>query len=212
MVNKKLAIEDYVMFHSEDHFYSTGILKDIGQMKSGRTAYQAILVRDLRLYASRAHIYFSDSFDVSPSSVEAVCAEMERFNMDPSDEIEKMKQYQDRFNWKSESDNTTTMELTPGDYVGLYTGDDLYGTGMLRDIGRMTSGRILYEILLLNNIFQRQYPEKHFSSYADVRPVTVQEVKREIERKLANLQLSLDKMERGDTSLLEKKELSRIYG
>jgi hypothetical protein len=103
-------------------------------------------------------------------------------------------------------------ELNPGDYIGLYTGSQLYGTGMLRDIGDMISGRILYEVLLVINIFQRQTTEIHFSSYADVGPVTLQQVTEEIERRKTNLQLSLDKMLNHDVSLLEKQELSRIYG
>lgn len=41
---------------------------------------------------------------------------------------------------------------------------------------------------------------------------TAEQVAEEIERRKANLQFSLDKMLKRDVSLLEKKELSRIYG
>jgi hypothetical protein len=42
--------------------------------------------------------------------------------------------------------------------------------------------------------------------------VNLQQVKDEIETRKANLQLSLEKMLNHDVSLLEKQDLSRIYG
>jgi len=66
--------------------------------------------------------------------------------------------------------------MKPGDYVGLYIDDKLIYTGVLKDLGKMESGRTVYQVLLVKNIFQRNYPEIHFSDQADVRPVTIDSV------------------------------------
>ncbi|MDL1909598.1 hypothetical protein FBQ81_02715 [Chloroflexi bacterium CFX6] len=104
-------------------------------------------------------------------------------------------------------------ELHPGDYVGLYLGDNLLYTGVLKDIGVMHSGRKIYQILLVKNIFQRNYPEVHFSDQADVRPVKVDDVKDEIRRLKINLQKNLEKMEPEHVAeLVELKEWHSIVG
>jgi len=88
-----------------------------------------------------------------------------------------------------------TPQLKPGDYVGLYIDDILIYTGVLKDIGKMESGRTVYQILLVKNIFQRNYPEIHFSDKADVRLVTRDEVKKEVNRLKVNLVKNLEKLE-----------------
>ena len=89
----------------------------------------------------------------------------------------------------------TEQQLKPGDYVGLYLDNILIYTGVLKDVGKMASGRMVYQILLVKNIFQRNYPEIHFSDKADVRPVTHDELKREIVRLKDNLKKNIEKME-----------------
>ena len=86
-------------------------------------------------------------------------------------------------------------QLKPGDYVGLYLGENLTYTGVLKDIGDMASGRKVYQIQLCKNIFQRNYPEVHFSDQADVRPVSIDAVREEIKQLKINLQKNLEKME-----------------
>ena len=71
---------------------------------------------------------------------------------------------------------TKEFPMKPGDYVGLYIDDKLIYTGVLKDLGKMESGRTVYQVLLVKNIFQRNYPEIHFSDQADVRPVTIDSV------------------------------------
>ena len=85
--------------------------------------------------------------------------------------------------------------MKPGDYVGLYIDDKLIYTGVLKDIGKMESGRTIYQVLLVKNIFQRNYPEIHFSDQADVRPVTLESLREEIKRLKINLQKKNEKME-----------------
>ena len=89
----------------------------------------------------------------------------------------------------------TEQPLKPVDYVGLYIDNILIYTGVLKDVGKMASGRTVYQILLVKNIFQRNYPEIHFSDKADVRPVTHDELKREIVRLKDNLKKNIEKME-----------------
>ncbi len=81
----------------------------------------------------------------------------------------------------------------PGDYIGLYIDDNLIYTGVLKDQGVMQSGRKVYQILLVKNIFQRNFPEIHFD--ADIRPVTWEQVQEEIKRLKIKLQKSIEKME-----------------
>jgi hypothetical protein len=87
------------------------------------------------------------------------------------------------------------QKLKPGDYVGLYLDNVLIYTGVLKDIGEMVSGRTIYQILLVKNIFQRNYPEIHFSDKADVRTVTYDDLKAEMSRLKANLAKNIEKME-----------------
>jgi hypothetical protein len=201
-----------VELYREGRFYSAGILVDMGQMKSGRVAYQAVLVKDLHRSRTRPVVYFSDEFKTKPSSLERIESEIATTKNSGQATIENLKSRTIKSDPFKGGCIVPSTELNPGDYIGLYTGNQLYGTGMLRDIGDMISGRILYEVLLVINIFQRQYTEIHFSSYADVRPVNLQQVKDEIEIRKTNLQLSLEKMLNHDVSLLEKQDLSRIYG
>ncbi len=88
-----------------------------------------------------------------------------------------------------------THPLKPGDYIGLYIDNVLIYTGVLKDIGKMESGRTVYQVLLVKNIFQRNYPEIHFSDKADVRKVAFEDVKAEIRRMKINLQKNIEKME-----------------
>ncbi len=101
--------------------------------------------------------------------------------------------------------------MKPGDYVGLYIDDKLIYTGVLKDIGKMESGRTVYQVLLVKNIFQRNYPEIHFD--ADIRPVTFEQVQAEIKRLKINLAKHLEKLEGNHVAeLIEEKELHNIIG
>lgn len=212
MMHAQFETGSYIELHRDGRFYSAGILVDMGQMKSGRAAYHAVLVRDLHLSRTRPVVYFSDEFEAKPSSLERIESEIATSKKSGQVTVENLKSRVLNSDLPRAGGSVPATELNPGDYIGLYTGNQLYGTGMLRDIGDMISGRSLYEVLLVINIFQRQYTEIHFSSYANVRPMTLQQVKDEIEVRKANLQLSLEKMLNHDVSLLEKQELDRIYG
>ncbi len=98
-----------------------------------------------------------------------------------------------------------------GDYIGLYIDDKLIYTGVLKDQGVMESGRKIYQILLVKNIFQRNFPEIHFDP--DIRPVTFEQLQDEIKRLKINLMKNLEKLE-GDhvTELITEKELHNIIG
>jgi len=102
-------------------------------------------------------------------------------------------------------------QLKPGDYIGLYIDDNLIYTGVLKDQGLMQSGRKIFQILLVKNIFQRNFPEIHFD--ADIRIVTWEQVQAEIQRLKIKLQKSIEKME-GDhvQELITEKELHNIIG
>jgi len=102
-------------------------------------------------------------------------------------------------------------ESKAGDYVGLYIDDKLIYTGVLKDQGVMQSERKVYQLLLVKNIFQRNFPEIHFD--ADIRPVTWDQVQEEIKRLKIKLQKSIEKME-GDhvQELITEKELHNIIG
>ena len=101
--------------------------------------------------------------------------------------------------------------MKPGDYIGLYIDDKLIYTGVLKDQGVMESGRKIYQILLVKNIFQRNFPEIHFDP--DIRPVTFEQLQDEIKRLKINLMKNLEKLE-GDhvTELITEKELHNIIG
>ncbi len=101
-------------------------------------------------------------------------------------------------------------ELKPGDYIGLYIDDVLLYTGVLKDQGVMVSGRKVYQVLLVKNIFQRNFPEIHFD--ADIRPVTWEQVQQEIKRLKINLQKNIEQMEVNVEQLLSEKELHNIIG
>lgn len=101
-------------------------------------------------------------------------------------------------------------ELKPGDYIGLYIDDVLLYTGVLKDQGVMASGRKVYQVLLVKNIFQRNFPEIHFD--ADIRPVTWEQVQAEIKRLKINLQKNIEQMEVNIEQLLSEKELHNIIG
>ena len=105
-----------------------------------------------------------------------------------------------------------TDQLKPGDYVGLYIDDRLIYTGVLKDQGKMDSGRKIYQVLLVKNIFQRNYPEIHFD--ADIRPVTVEQLKDEIRRLKIKLQKHIEMMTETEhvTELISEKELHNIIG
>ena len=103
-----------------------------------------------------------------------------------------------------------TEELKPGEYVGLYIDDKLIYTGVLKDQGVMQSGRKVYQLLLVKNIFQRNFPEIHFD--ADIRPVTWEQVQEEIKRLKIKLQKNLEQMEGNVEQLISEKELHNIIG
>lgn len=103
--------------------------------------------------------------------------------------------------------------MKPGDYVGLYIDDKLIYTGVLKDQGTMESGRMVYQVLLVKNIFQRNYPEIHFSDQADVRPVNIEAIREEIKRLKINLQKNIEKMEPEHVSeLVGLKEWDSVVG
>lgn len=103
-----------------------------------------------------------------------------------------------------------TEELKAGDYVGLYIDDKLIYTGVLKDQGVMHSGRKVYQLLLVKNIFQRNFPEIHFD--ADIRPVSWEQVQDEIKRLKIRLQKNLEQMEGSVEQLITEKELHNIIG
>ena len=104
-----------------------------------------------------------------------------------------------------------TEQLKPGDYIGLYIDNILIYTGVLKDLGTMESGRKIYQVLLVKNIFQRNFPEVHFD--ADIRPATLEQVKAEIKRLKINLQKNIEKLESNNVKeLIEEKELHNIIG
>ncbi|MEW6401236.1 MAG: hypothetical protein AB1649_05515 [Chloroflexota bacterium] len=104
-------------------------------------------------------------------------------------------------------------KLKPGDYIGLYLDNILIYTGVLKDIGQMESGRTIYQVLLVKNIFQRNYPEIHFSDKADVRKVSFEDVKAEIRRLKINLQKNIEKMESENVAeLIATEEWHSIVG
>jgi hypothetical protein len=101
--------------------------------------------------------------------------------------------------------------MKPGDYVGMYIDNVLVYTGVLKDFGVMESGRKIYQLLLVKNIFQRNFPEIHFD--ADVRPVTKEQVHEEIKRLKIRLQKHIEQMEDGHVAeLISEKELHNIVG
>lgn len=101
--------------------------------------------------------------------------------------------------------------MKPGDYIGLYIDDKLIYTGVLKDQGVMESGRKIYQVLLVKNIFQRNFPEIHFDP--DIRPVEFEQLQDEIKRLKINLMKHLEKLE-GEhvTELIGEKELHNIIG
>ncbi len=101
--------------------------------------------------------------------------------------------------------------MKPGDYIGLYIDNKLIYTGVLKDQGVMESGRKIYQILLVKNIFQRNFPEIHFDP--DIRRVAFDQLQDEIKRLKINLMKNLEKLE-GDhvTELITEKELHNIIG
>ena len=100
--------------------------------------------------------------------------------------------------------------MKPGDYVGLYIENTLVYTGVLKDQGMMESGRKVYQVLLVKNIFQRNFPEIHFD--AEIRPVTREQVREEIKRLKINLQKHIEQMEDHVDELLTERELHNIVG
>ena len=101
--------------------------------------------------------------------------------------------------------------MKPGDYVGLYIDDKLIYTGVLKDQGLMESGRKIYQVLLVKNIFQRNFPEIHFDP--DIRPATFEQVQDEVKRLKVNLMKHLEKLEVEHVAeLIGEKELHNIIG
>ena len=74
----------------------------------------------------------------------------------------------------------------------------------------MQSGRNVYQVLLVKNIFQRDFPEIHFDP--DIRPATWDQVEAEIKRLKIKLQKSLEQMEGNFQQLISEKELHNIIG
>lgn len=100
--------------------------------------------------------------------------------------------------------------MKPGDYVGLFIDDKLIYTGVLKDQGAMESGRKIYQVLLVKNIFQRNFPEIHFDP--EIRPVTREQVSEEIKRLKINLQKHIEQMENHVDELLTERELHNLIG
>jgi len=101
--------------------------------------------------------------------------------------------------------------MKTGDYIGLYIDDKLIYTGVLKDFGKMESGRMVYQVLLVKNIFQRNFPEIHFDP--DIRPATFEQLQDEVKRLKINLMKSLEKIEEHHVAeLIEEKELHNIIG
>jgi len=98
-----------------------------------------------------------------------------------------------------------------GDYIGLYIDDKLIYTGVLKDFGKMESGRMVYQVLLVKNIFQRNFPEIHFD--ADIRPATFEQLQDEVKRLKVGLMKNLEKLEQNHVAeLITEKELHNIIG
>ena len=101
--------------------------------------------------------------------------------------------------------------MKPGDYIGLFIDDKLIYTGVLKDQGTMESGRKIYQVLLVKNIFQRNFPEIHFDP--DIRPATFEQLQDEIKRLKVKLMKQLEKLEGEHVAeLIEEKELHNIIG
>lgn len=101
--------------------------------------------------------------------------------------------------------------MKAGDYVGLYIDDKLIYTGVLKDFGKMESGKMIYQVLLVKNIFQRNFPEIHFD--ADIRPATFEQLQDEIKRLKVKLMKNLEKLEESHVAeLITEKELHNIIG
>jgi hypothetical protein len=103
-----------------------------------------------------------------------------------------------------------TEQLKAGDYIGLYIEDVLIHTGVLKDQGVMQSGRKIYQVLLVKNIFQRNFPEIHFDP--DIRPATWEQLEAEIKRLKIQLQKNIEQMEGNVEQLITEKELHNIVG
>jgi hypothetical protein len=110
----------------------------------------------------------------------------------------------------AQTETQSLTDLKPGSYVGLYVGDRLMYTGVLKDIGTMQSGRKVVQVLLVKNLFQRNWPEIHFDP--DIRLVTIEDVKAEVKQLKINLQRHISQMENNVDELLTEKELHNIIG
>lgn len=103
-----------------------------------------------------------------------------------------------------------TQALEPGNYVGLFLDDKLIYTGVLKELGHMSSGKVVCQVLLTKNIFQRNLPEIHVD--ADIRPVTWEEVKAEVRQLKINLQKHLEILEKDPNELIKEAHLRSILG
>lgn len=101
-------------------------------------------------------------------------------------------------------------QLKPGNYIGLYIDNVLIYTGVLKNQGVMESGRKVYQVLLVKNIFQLDFPEIHFD--ADIRSATWEQAQVEIKRLKIKLQKNLEQMETTVEQLISEKELHNIIG
>jgi hypothetical protein len=111
---------------------------------------------------------------------------------------------------RSDVDVQATTDLQPGSYVGLYVGDRLMYTGILKDIGQMQSGKTVCQVLLVKNIFQRNLPEIHIDP--DIRPATLEQIKAEVKQLKINLQKHLAKLETDTNELIKEANLRNILG
>src|SRR5690242_3533219 len=100
-------------------------------------------------------------------------------------------------------------QIKPGDYIGLYIENVLIYTGVLKDQGVMESGRRVYQVLLVKNLFQRNFPEIHFDP--DIRPATIEDVKAEIRQLKGRLQRSIHLMETDIDTLLTQKNSITLW-
>lgn len=101
--------------------------------------------------------------------------------------------------------------MKPGDCIGLFIDGKLIYTGILKDQGVMESGRKIHQVLLVKNIFQRNFPEIHFD--ADIRPVPFEQLQDEIKQLKISLVKNLEKLEGEHVAeLIGEKELHNIIG
>lgn len=72
--------------------------------------------------------------------------------------------------------------MKPGDYVGLYIEDKLIYTGVLKDIGKMESGRTIYQVLLVKTSFNATILKSTLTLISDLQPLSNCRLKSNVSR------------------------------